>query len=84
MTTTTDLLTDKIATALLNARYAESADQLGDVRETIRCLRLLAGTVESATRTAVAQARETGASWADVGELLGVSKQAAQQRYGSP
>ncbi len=83
MTTTTDLLSDKIATAVLNARYAEAADQAGDVPDTIRCLHMLAGTVESATRTAVAQAREKGASWADVGALLGVSKQAAQQRYGA-
>lgn len=32
---------------------------------------------------AVAEARREGASWSDLGRALGVSKQAAQQRYGS-
>ena len=31
---------------------------------------------------AVQQARREGLSWSEVGALLGVSKQAAQQRYG--
>jgi hypothetical protein len=31
---------------------------------------------------AVAGMRAAGASWADVGGVLGISKQAAQQRYG--
>ncbi len=82
MTQRTDLLTDKITTAVLNARYAEQADQAGDVPDTLRCLALLAETVESATRTAVQQARETGASWSEVGAALGVSKQAAHARFG--
>lgn len=33
-------------------------------------------------RSAVAAARETGASWATIGGVLGISKQAAQQRFG--
>jgi hypothetical protein len=33
-------------------------------------------------RTAVAQARHTGASWTDIGNALGVTKQAAFQKYG--
>jgi len=32
-------------------------------------------------RTAVADAREAGASWASIGSCLGVSKQAASKRY---
>lgn len=31
---------------------------------------------------AVEEARERGASWAEIGAALDVSKQAAQQRYG--
>jgi ATP-dependent Clp protease ATP-binding subunit ClpA len=32
----------------------------------------------------VAQARAQGASWSDIGQCMGVSKQAAQQRYVAP
>ncbi len=35
-------------------------------------------------RDAVAAARTAGRSWADIGIVLGVSKQAAQQRFGRP
>ena len=31
---------------------------------------------------AVARARENGSTWATIGEILGTSAQAAQQRYG--
>lgn len=34
-------------------------------------------------RQAVAMAREQGSSWAGVGSALGISKQAAQQRFGA-
>lgn len=39
---------------------------------------------EAATRDAVEQAREAGMTWEQVGQALGVTKQAAQQRYGIP
>lgn len=32
----------------------------------------------------VRNARDAGLSWAAIGELLGVSRQAAQQRFGQP
>lgn len=35
-------------------------------------------------RQAVASARSAGHSWDDIGRLLGVSRQAAQQRFGPP
>jgi hypothetical protein len=38
--------------------------------------------VEQSIRLQVATARDAGASWAEIGRALGVSKQAAQQRYG--
>jgi hypothetical protein len=38
--------------------------------------------VDVQTRLAVAGCREMGWSWADVGRVLGTSKQAAQQRFG--
>lgn len=39
---------------------------------------------EGALAEAVAEARDDGATWAEVGRVLGVSRQAAQQRFGRP
>lgn len=33
---------------------------------------------------AVSDAREAGASWRQIGEALGMSKQSAQRRFGAP
>lgn len=38
--------------------------------------------LESDRRSYVIQAREKGASWSEIGARLGVSRQAAQMRYG--
>lgn len=38
--------------------------------------------VEDATRALVVFARDAGATWAEIGDLLHVSRQAAQQRFG--
>ncbi len=40
-------------------------------------------TLEHALRVSVAAARADGWRWDDVGMVLGVTKQAAQQRFGS-
>lgn len=39
---------------------------------------------EAVTAEAVHQAREAGRTWQEIGEVLGVSHQAAVQRYGNP
>ena len=39
-------------------------------------------TVESELRQAVAAARQSERSWSEIGAMLGVSKQAAQRKYG--
>lgn len=38
--------------------------------------------VDQKLRSLVAQARAEGASWEQVGHALGITKQAAQQRFG--
>ena len=38
--------------------------------------------IEAAIFDAVCEARRTGRTWSEIGVMLGVSKQAAQQRYG--
>jgi predicted ArsR family transcriptional regulator len=38
--------------------------------------------VDQKLRALVAQARSEGASWEQIGQALGITKQAAQQRFG--
>ena len=40
------------------------------------------GLADAELRSAVTAARTVGRSWAEIGVVLGVSKQAAQQRFG--
>lgn len=53
----------------------------GDV-ESLRELAALSGEVEESIAKAVSGLRTFGYSWAEIGSRLGVSKQAAQQRWG--
>jgi hypothetical protein len=53
----------------------------GDI-ESLTRMTHLADDVESAIRNAVIGLREFGYSWAEIGSRLGVSRQAAQQRWG--
>lgn len=48
----------------------------------LRGLAIVATILDEETAREVAEAREDGHSWATIGAALGVSKQAAQQRYG--
>ena len=53
----------------------------GDV-EALRALALFPSEVESVTREAIRGLREFGYSWMEIAARLGVSRQAAQMRYG--
>lgn len=55
----------------------------GDI-EALRGLVLLPSEVDAITRTAVRGLRDFGYSWAEIGDRLGVSRQAAQMRYADP
>ena len=55
----------------------------GDI-EAITCMAALADELDEAIRSAVAGLRAAGYSWADVGARLHVTRQAAQQRWGTP
>ena len=54
----------------------------GDV-ECLRDLIALAEEVDRATDVAVAGLRRAGYSWAEIASRLGITRQAAQQRWGS-
>jgi hypothetical protein len=53
----------------------------GDI-EGLTTLAALADDIDHALTHAVTGLREAGYSWADIGERLGITRQAAQQRFG--
>lgn len=61
---------------------AHEGDAHGQVRRAIAATRSLDTIVEDTLRALVEQARATGHTWAEIGELLHVSRQAAFQRFG--
>jgi len=54
----------------------------GDI-DALEDMRDLAAEVETAMSQAVTGLRERGYSWAEIGTRLGITRQAAQQRWGS-
>lgn len=78
---TAELLDDKVATAKSLAAQAEQANLDSDLPDTIHALSCLAQTAESALRTAVDLARDRGATWQQIGDMFGVTRQAAQERF---
>lgn len=52
--------------------------------EAITCMAALADELDEAIRHAVGGLRASGYSWADIGARLNVTRQAAQQRWGTP
>lgn len=55
----------------------------GDAASLLYALRLARLDLEKAEVNAVREARFGGMTWLEIGNSLGVSKQAAQQKYGS-
>ena len=55
----------------------------GDI-ESLTLMTRLADDIEVAIRDAVTGLRASGYSWAEIGTRLGVTRQAAQQRWGHP
>lgn len=60
-----------------------ASSQAGASLEKLTDARYLLQQAEEALAETVAAARADGASWADVGRALSISRQAAQQRFGS-
>ena len=91
--TVNDHLTARRARAVVeNDEYAAFARRIlrayarriadGDI-ESLTLMTGLAADVETAIRCAVVGLREFGYSWAEIGSRLGVTRQAAQQRWGA-
>ena len=69
-----------------NSPMLDLLDHLADTYSPTDLLDTLAtyrAHVEDAIHLAVVQARAEGMTWEQVGDLLGVTRQAAQQRYGA-
>ena len=67
---------EKAAGRLLT-RLAATADPL----DRLRLVTQLRGLVEALEHDAVELARESGATWKEIGAVNGLTKQAAQQRF---
>jgi hypothetical protein len=65
---------------LLSAESAEPASPLA----AIAFIQGVATETGDGMQAAVQRAREAGRTWAEVGEVLGISRQAAFQRFGKP
>lgn len=73
----TEALLDTLDTDQMHVEDISDLRHIGDALQTI------AGGEEELAR-AVSLARANGRSWARIGAVLGVSRQAAAERFGSP
>jgi hypothetical protein len=86
------LTTNRRRAVVENPEYAAFARRIlkacarriaaGDI-ESLTLMAELADTIDSSIRDAVTGLREHGYSWAEIGSRLGVTRQAAQQRWGN-
>jgi DNA-directed RNA polymerase specialized sigma24 family protein len=73
--TQTEELLDSVDPATLEWEDPVELRRIGAANENLR-------RVSTELRDAVSAARAHGRSWAEIGVVLGISKQAAQQRFG--
>jgi hypothetical protein len=62
--------------------FGKGPETTGDPRLVLKGFGQIRAALEHEIRMATYVARKAGLSWSAIGEQLGVSKQAAQQRYG--
>jgi hypothetical protein len=74
-----DVEIDLAADAALRAAMGELTR--GDVTQRLEAAQRLRHAAEALVAELVAEARRKGATWSDIGETLGVSTQAAHQKY---
>ncbi|WP_285039950.1 DUF3887 domain-containing protein [Plantibacter sp. lyk4-40-MEA-4] len=82
-----DKLTEALAELMARSDRLLMAPVLGDPADPTRLVLGALGVRESAERVVIAavqQARRDGISWQAIGDALGVTRQAAFQRYGKP
>lgn len=76
---------DEMLNEIENADEGRGPDPLmtleGDALQAVLAAVKARATAQEAIDAAVQQARDEGASWTVIGSILGVSRQAARQRY---
>jgi len=78
--TTSDLM-QNAATSIIKTAIDWSSGQ-GDAQDAIQALKVAGWQLETAQRALVKECRGNGWTWAEIGQWLGTSRQAAQQRFG--
>lgn len=84
MTTTPDFNTATTARAAaldMLIGFAEGVSNSDDILDMIGAVRLVELAADQARRAIVTEARAEGRTWQEIGDALGVSRQAAQQRF---
>jgi hypothetical protein len=81
--------TDEFSEAILDEAVAalgplRGLDWLGDAAITVHLLASLERQIQSRLPDAVADARDQDYSWAEIGDLLGLTRAGAWNRYGRP
>ncbi len=66
-----------------NFQHTDVLNAIREAREKRQQLRIDAQHIDERITALVAAAREYGISWQQIGTALGISKQAAHERYGS-
>jgi hypothetical protein len=79
--TTDELLVDKAECVRELANDLIRCTNRQDYPDALAAARRLAETATSTLTTTVVAAKEHGATWQHIGDELGVTRQAAQQRY---
>lgn len=75
-----DLRRDLLLAAAFAAHGLDDEADAG-IEETLSPAAHLVGLADRTLHALIAQAREKGATWAQIGELLGMTRQAAQKRF---
>jgi len=76
-----DVEIDLAADAALRAAMTELTRGAVDVNQRLEAAQRLRHAAEALVAELVAEARKKGATWSDIGGTLGVSTQAAHQKY---
>jgi hypothetical protein len=84
MRSTFTLASQKLHRQLAQILAAPVLDHDNDPIDLVRAAHEIRDGAEALMVAAVQQARESGRTWQEIGQVLGVSRQAAFQRYGKP